>query len=374
MSNPFILQVIPSGHSFANRILEIKELTSHAINGVNVVLFSPRRYGKTSLAQQIQADLKKKGFYTIYVDFFLTTSVDEVAGRIAKSVYSVLHKHESLLDKRSRLLKVFKTFRPVLKPSFPEGVTVSVEPVSGGMSGIDLLDKVLGELGQFIDEESVEVHIVFDEFQEITEVKEPRIEGILRKHIQNHQASYFFVGSRRRILLNIFSQRNRPFYQSAIMYSLKPLPHEEVVLFLIQQFKSSGKICPMKIAEAISERTFQYPYYVQCLAYNVFEVAGKTVFMKDVDVGFEKMLASERYGYESTVQGLTVSQIAFLKALALDPNQKVHTSQFMSRHKLTLGGIQSSQKKLVHLDLIEKKDGVWQIVDPIFGIWLARYR
>jgi len=157
------------------------------------------------------------------------------------------------------------------------------------------------------------------------------------------------------------------------MYSLKPLPREEVVLFLIQQFKSSGKICPMKIAEAISERTFQYPYYVQCLAYNVFEVAGKTVFMKDVDVGFEKMVASERYGYESTVQGLTVSQIAFLKALALDPNQKVHTSQFMSRHKLTIGGIQSSQKKLVHLDLIEKKDGVWQIVDPIFGIWLARY-
>jgi len=25
----------------------------------------------------------------------------------------------------------------------------------------------------------------------------------------------------------------------------------------------------------------------------------------------------------------------------------------------------------VQLDLIEKKGGVWRIVDPIFGVWLA---
>ena len=249
-----------------------------------------------------------------------------------------------------------------------------MEQVSTGLAGIDLLDKVFWELGEFIRKESSDVHLVFDEFQEITELKTRRIEGVMRNYIQTHQASYFFVGSRRRILLNIFNEPNRPFYQSAIMYPLKPLPHEELVDFLVDQFKAGGKMCPRRVAEIISEKTFQYPYYAQSFAYNLFEVAGNKVTMEDVNAGFEKLMASERYGYENTIQGLTASQIALLRALAMAPNKKIHTAEYLARHNLSLGGIQYAQKKLVQLDLIEKNDdGAWHVVDPLFGSWLAGY-
>jgi len=147
---------------------EIEELSAHARNKVNVVLFSPRRYGKTSLVKRLQADLQGDGFFTVYADFFMVTSMNDVAERIAKSIYAALHRRESLLEKGVRYLKTFTTFRPVFKPSPDGGMSISVEPVSPNLSGMDLLDKVMEELGRFVrSQPSPSTHVAFDEFQEI---------------------------------------------------------------------------------------------------------------------------------------------------------------------------------------------------------------
>jgi len=373
MANPFTMRVIAPDSPFCNRAEELKDLSRHAVNQANVVVFSPRRYGKTSLVRKVQAEIEKEGFFTFYADLFLVTSANEVAERIAKNVYGILHKRESLFQKGARFLKTFTAFRPVLKPSPANGFTLSVEPFSASVSGIELLDKVLEELGLFIQRERSKVNFVLDEFQEITELKEPSIEGVLRKHIQHHQASYFFVGSRRRVLLDIFNQRSRPFYQSAIMYPIEALPHHDLVSFLKGRFEKEGKSCPKSVAEEISQRTFQYPYYAQALAYSVFDLAGKAIKSEDVDAGFERLLSSERYAYEAMVQGLTGAQTALLRALATAPSIKILSSEYIAQHKLTVGGVQYAQKKLVELDLIEKHNDVWRVVDPIFAVWLSRY-
>jgi len=369
MSNPFTLGVIPENFPFCNRTSEFRELHAHACNKANVVLFSPRRYGKTSLVKRLQADLSRKGFFVVYTDFFMATSENDIAKRIAKSVYAVLHQKESLLKKGIRYLKTFKTFRPVFKPSPESGLTFTVEAVPPTMPGIDLLEQVLEEIGLFIRKESVKAHIVFDEFQEITELKNSSIEGVLRKHIQEQQASYFFVGSRRRLLMDMFNLKSRPFYQSAIMYPLQPLPHDELTAFLIVMFKKGGKKCPRDIAQAISGKISRYPYYAQLLAYNIYEISGKIIKGDDIELGFEKLLASERYGYEAIVQGLTGTQIALLRALAVDPVSKILSAEYMERHKLSVGGIQYARKKLEKLDLIEQRNTVWRIVDPVFGAY-----
>jgi len=373
MANPFTLRIIPPDFPFCNRAGELKKLHSHANNNANIVLFSPRRYGKTSLIKRLQVHLADQGFFTVYVDFFMATSEGDIARRIAKSIYSALHSRESLMDKGIRFLKTFKTFRPVFKPSPETGFSFSLEATPSTIPEIDLVDRVLEELGDFIRKESVKAHIVFDEFQEITELKNSSIEGVLRKHIQEHQASYFFVGSRRRILLDIFNSKNRPFYQSAIMFPLGPLPHDEIVVFLVEGFNRGGKKCPKPVAEKISERVRQYPYYVQALAYHIFEISGRLIAGDDIESGFDNMLASEKYGYEAVVQGLTGAQIALLKTLAADPASKILSAEYMERHRLSVGGVQYARTKLEHLDLIEKYNNVWQVVDPVFSRWLEGY-
>ncbi len=367
------MRVIPPDSPFCNRSEELEELGRHAVNQADVVIFSPRRYGKTSLVRKLQSEIAKDGVLTFYSDLFMVSSISEVAERIARSVYAVLNKREPLLRKGARMLKIFKTFRPVFKPSPGNGFTLTVEPSSSTIPATEVLDNILEEVGVFIEKEHAKVHFVLDEFQEITELKEPSIEGILRKHIQQHKASYFFVGSRRRILLDIFNQRKRPFYQSSIMYPIEPLPHEELVSFLVERFESAGKKCPKSAAEMISNRTHQYPYYAQALSYNVFDLPGKVIKDEDVEAGFERLLSSERYAYEAMVQGLTGTQIALLRALAASPTSHILSGDYLARQKLTVGGVQYAKKKLVELDLIEKHNGVWRVVDPIFSEWLSRY-
>ena len=53
MKNPFVYGKIVSGEYFCNRDKEVKELAAEIITCQNIIIFSPRRYGKTSLIRQI---------------------------------------------------------------------------------------------------------------------------------------------------------------------------------------------------------------------------------------------------------------------------------------------------------------------------------
>jgi hypothetical protein len=370
--NPFILSVIPSDAPFCDRIEELEQLTSYARNGTNVVLFSPRRFGKTSLVKRVQANLAKQGMLALYTDFFGVTSVDDVAGKIARSVYAFIQRNESLMKKALRLLT---TFRPVFKPEQDGSFSIGIELARPSLHGIDLLDKTLEGLGVFMEQVGPEkIHIVFDEFQEITELKEKRIESTLRSHIQFQLSSYFFVGSRRRILLKMFNEKNRPFFQSAQLYELKRLPHDDLVVYLVAQFKKGAKRCSEKNARNISSISRQYPYYAQKLALNVYAVSGKVVQDKDIIKALEIMIENETYFYQATLQSLAPRQIALLRALAVEPSKTILSNQYIRKHDLgSIGGVQSAIKKLRQMDLVEiDTDSQYRTVDPIFSKWLQK--
>ena len=371
MENPFYFRVLPTDAPFCNRKKELNELLSHARNRANVVIFSPRRYGKTSLVKRIQERLKDLSFLTIYVDLFGVDSVEDMAGRIASWLYSYSHKDESIFKKA---MKFLSSWRPVIRPDSEYGVSLSVE-VTRTMRGIELLEETFLGFGKFIQEHGKGVHIVFDEFQEISELRESlQLEGLLRSHIQTHSnASYFFVGSRRRVLRDIFNEKKRPFYRSSINYPLGPLPIDESIYFIMEQFKRGGKVCPLEIAKKVVEKTGAYPYYIQRMPYSIFEVSGKRVTEKDYIKGFTKTLEEESIVYEAMIQGLSLQQTKLVSALAHESTGKPYSIEYMERHSLgSIGGVQGALKRLLELDYIEKRGNLYILVDPVFGVWLNR--
>ena len=372
MSNPFYLQEIPVDAPFCNRTAELKELQSYAEAKANVVLFSPRRYGKTSLVKRVQKKLADKGAVAIFADFFGVGSIEDVAGRLAKAVFVVTHGKAPLWKSA---LRVVKTFRPVLKPESSGGISLSVERSSVAKSGLPLLEETMESLGEFIHTTKALVQVTLDEFQEIVVLKEAlQVEAALRTQINQHRASYFFVGSRRRILLGIFNERQRPFFQGAINYPIKALPAGELAEFISRQFTENKKKCSEELARKLASVVEFHPYYSQKLAFFVYE-AGKAVTEKEIQQGFDKLILSEKPVFEAIIQGLSPHQRLLLQALSAEPTQKLLASSFIQHHYLgSVGGVQHSVKQLEDLDLIEKDEEkeVWRLVDPVFALWLRR--
>ncbi len=370
MGNPFYLQELPDDAPFCDRETELQELISYAQAKANLVIYSPRRFGKTSLVRRVQKALAAQGAVTVFVDFFGVASIEDVAGRLAKSVYVVTRGKESLWK---AALRVIRSFRPILKPDPEGGLTLSVEPVSRGQTGLTLLDDTLESLGEFIHAVPELVQVALDEFQEIVLLKEAlKIEGVLRTHIQRQPASYFFIGSRRRILLALFNDRQRPFFQSAINYQLKALPPDDLVHFIQDQFRRGKRSCRPEMASRLAALVRNHPYYAQKLGFFVYELGG-AVTEVTLQKGLERLLLVEKPVFEAVLQGLSPHQRLLLQTLAQEPTPQLMAGAYLRKYGLeSIGGVQHSVRQLTSLDLIEKEEetGLWRLVDPILALWL----
>ena len=372
-ANPFYLNVLPIDAAFCGRAEELEALCRHAEANTNVVLYSPRRYGKTSLIKRVQHQLELKGFITLSVDMAGVASADDVARVLARDIFRFVNKNDKLLKKAISLIT---NWRPNFTPQPDGSITVSVQPASQKV-GIALLEETLEGLDRFLANNPRQSNLVIDEFQEITELSQSdQIEALLRKHIQHHSTcSWFFLGSRRRLLLEMFDQQNRPFYRSSIKMALFRLPEEDAVQFVVEQFRSVGKNCPAEIAKKIVQQTAGYPYYVQRLAYEVFEVAqDEEVTNKELDEGLRRVMQEEEKLFAAIEQKLAPAQKNLLRAIAKEPTRTPYAAAYQRQHRLaSQGAIQNGIKRLELLDHIEKDEaGVIRLTDPMLALWLSQ--
>jgi len=85
MANPFEYSDPVTGDSFADRRAELQTLTSRMLAGQNVVLISPRRYGKTSLIMNAQVRVRRRGGRTGLANLFWCRNRQDVAHELANA-------------------------------------------------------------------------------------------------------------------------------------------------------------------------------------------------------------------------------------------------------------------------------------------------
>ena len=107
--NPFRYGALAFDEAFTDRERELRELKSDIRNGQDVVIFAPRRYGKSSLVLRAVAELRRQGVLTAQVDLMTTPTREKLAEKLAKAI------HESiatpLFRARERALSVFRGLR-----------------------------------------------------------------------------------------------------------------------------------------------------------------------------------------------------------------------------------------------------------------------
>jgi len=366
MRNPFRLG-IAHGNAFCNRVTEKGQLTQNMRSGIHTVVYAPRRYGKSSLALAVA---EKLDMVSIYVDLFSVTCTEEVAEKLYRAIVKELGRgaadHESLAKK---ILASFKNLR--LRLEFNQATASPEFSVSLGDERAEVhLEGLIGSLDDYCQRQGIRVCLILDEFQEICELKVSfQIEALLRGGMQHAKhVSFLMMGSRRTILKDMFEDKKRPFYKSALVMALPSIASEEFSTFLIERYADSGKVLNRADAAEMVEFTGGYPYYVQKIAMLHFDLEGEA----GVAEAKRQLMESESGDFESIYLGLTNHQKRLLGAVAKIHPAEIHSQAFLTAGRLgSQGGVQTSLAKLKKLDLVEQCGGEWRVVDPIFEKWLA---
>lgn len=375
MRNPFILGYISPEDSFCDREKEIKDLSRHAVNCTSVVIYSPRRYGKTSLIKKVMQDVSSKRFMAIYVDLFSVTNKDDFIQKFLGAVVRSIGKDITSASFLTKLRKLFSRITPSIDIK-PDGFSISAKYDTG--TGFNyLLEDIFDGINKYFNSKKMKGLIVFDEFQEITELKESKhVEGVLHEYIQSQQnLSFFFIGSRRRVLQAMFSDQNRPFFKMAFNYPIDTILRQKFTKYIQDLFQHTKKGCPVDVSESLYDYVDGHTGYVQKLAHILWDITDANASMDSLRIAQKDLLEMESVDFQGVFGSLSRMEKRLVMALAEEPADKPYSKDYLATHKFSLGGVQSSLKSLLNKDIVEvNKNNIYRLTDPLFARWCRRER
>jgi len=377
MRNPFIYGEEAAGEAFCDREDERKELLRDIRNGVNVIIFSPRRYGKTSLIKEVLKKLDKKQTVAVYVDLYPAVTKQKFLDQYAMAI------SRALTGKLEARLKTLRELFPRLLPKLVikgEAGTPEFEFDYDASKRPSLyLDEMLQAVKKYADRHGRDAVVVFDEIQEILQYEDDEIEKAMRAAFQSHRnVSYIFLGSKRHLMEKMFNDPNRPFYKSGKHLPLKRIPENELRPFILKKFREGKFKIAAPEADQIIALTECHPYYAQFLCHVLWDncTDKQEITAADILQAVNGVIDRERSLFLTIWDGLTRQQKALLLALAKSAESK--QTQIFSHHFLAahyLGAASSAQKSLARLiekNIIDRENGAYVFADVFFKRWLEK--
>ncbi len=366
MSNPFSFGGVVKEKKFCNRTGELKELKQDILNNQNVLIYAPRRFGKTSLVLKTVDELKEeyKDFRFVYIDLMTITDKREFINKYFNAIAKSL---ETPFDKTIEALKSFLRLKPIIKASISDTGNMVFSLDFSRNESDNVLDDILNMPMKY--GEKYKVCIVFDEFQEIENIE--GLENKLRSVIQNHSnVSYIFLGSKKSIINAMFSDTKRPFYKSVKHLTLSPISYEDWKRCITKAFKETSKMINEDIIEDILKITKGFPYYTQQLCYEIWELTEKEVDENIFNMALNRLLKQEREYFIAIWDNLTQNQKKALKIVLTTNGDNIYGDE-RAIGILKPSSLQTAIKKLIEKDILDKKDRYY-FQDPLFEYWLRK--
>jgi hypothetical protein len=372
MRNPFEYGGVVSGEAFCNRQKEIGDLVRAMENGEKLFVFSERRYGKTSLVRSALGKLPRKGHVSAYVDLWPTDSEAAFATTVAKAITA------SMSSSAAKMLETAKRFFSNLAPSLTtdeEGRPAITFGLSKQTRPGSALDEVLETPARIAAKGGPRVAVVFDEFQQILEYGDDRVERKLRSVIQNHRGvAYLFLGSRKHIIQKMVLDRNRPLYRAGGHYPLGPIDEQHWQPFIRQRFADADKGIEAENIHQVCELTQGHPFYTQHLCHALWELCEPKASVNEemLRAATKVLLDRESYAYTTLWESLPLSQKRFLTGLAVEAaGVKVFAGEFLLRHEIgSASNAQRAVEGLLNKDIIDRDNGSFLITDRFFRLWI----
>ena len=368
MKNPFRYGMRVGGCEFFDRTKIMRDIRNTLDGGNNVLVYGPRRYGKSSLVGEVLAAIRTEGDACIELNMMDIASLDDLIARYASAVYRELAPVSGALKHVSDL---FRRVTPTLSLD-SEGKPELRFSIASAKAGLDALREVL-ELPEKLCSPKRHVFVALDEFQEVTELGlGAQFERTMRSVVEKQtHVSYIYLGSKTHLLERMFAAKSRPFYNSAQKFLLLRPPVDESAAFLVNRFGSVGIKLSQELSEDMVRKVDNVPYYLQALGSWTFSATtgrnSKSVSQNDINEGFDSLYSAERILLENTFVAHPQSQRLLMRALATEP-AATFPEDYRRRHALaSTSTVNTALRRLLAESTVDHQDGLYRLADPILA-------
>jgi uncharacterized protein len=373
---PFRFGQVVAGEYFVGRDAEIASLSVDLRTATNVVLISPRRYGKTSLVLRVLRALEREGSLVAYIDLLRTPSKERFAGHVAAAMYhGLLGRGAQALQ---RATEWFTQLRVRPRITLNQDGTPSFE-FSGGAPSVDVDATIehLLEMPQTVAlERKRRVVVVFDEFQEVLDL-DPALPGLMRSVFQAQgEVAHVFLGSRQHLLRRVFADRYQPLYRLARPMTLGPIDEAVFARYIRERFAAGRSQITQAGIETLLAATGGHPNDTQELAHFTWVRAiaeGTPATSETVRRALGEVVSAESGRFIVIWNNLSPLQRRALTAAAHD-GTRLYASEVRRRFQLgDPSGLQKALQRLTELELIESvQRGTYRVPDLFLRAWLTQ--
>jgi len=371
--NPFQYGVVIDDSSFCNRKDEIAYLKTQIQNGYSTWLFSPRRFGKTSLVEKVFRELKETN--CVYVDLYNIKSKDDFCRKYSKIIARELFNwQDDIKVLTKKLSNAFNNLSPTV--SFDElgnpGFSLNIHKIDKQ----EEIETILEVPNEISIRSKKRICIAFDEFQEIRRI-DPFMLHWMRSSFQRHKdISYIFLGSKQSLMENIFTANTSPFYEFAPKMNLSVISREELFLFIKQKFYTNELLLNDDTINSILDRSECQPHFTQYFASVVFDLINAGYKQENEEFSglwIEKIIRSQSDVFQDIFDQLTNSQRLALQAIAEQNGAAIFSESIRMQYNLPVSSsltevLRALQKK----GLIYKTTNQYKITNPVFKAWLLK--
>lgn len=373
METPFVFGKIASDKNFTDRKNETERLVANFTSSVNTILISPRRWGKSSLvAKAAESTLKKnKAVRFCFIDLNNVRSEEQFYQQLATRVLNASATKTRIVLENAR--KFLGKFIP--------SITISPDPGTELKLGLDWKevkkepDDILNLAEKLSTENNIKFVICIDEFQNISEFENPLdIQKKMRSHWQKHRnVSYCLYGSKRHMLMDVFTSPSMPFYKFGDIIFLSKISLNDWIPFLQKRFNDSGKKIGHNEAELVAELTDCHPYYVQQLAQQSWLRTETVCTEQIIEEAFHDLVLQLSMLFQNLTDGLSRTQLNLLRALTDNISQLSSQNSVLEYQLGTSANVVKIKKMLINKEIIDINGKEISFLDPLYQFWLKEH-
>lgn len=369
--SPFVFGTVVSTNSFTNREKEAEKLYNNFVHGVNTIIISPRRWGKSSLVEKVILDIRKKekNVRVVSIDLFSVSNEEEFLEIFAREVI------KASSNKWQEWVSVGKEIFKKLIPKFKIGYHEADFSVSFDWKDLKKHSEEILNLPETLAlNKNIKLIVCLDEFQNIANFSGYEdVEKKMRAYWQRHQhVTYCLYGSKRHMMNEIFNSSAKPFYRFGDIMLLPKIETAKWTTFIIESFTKTGKEIPETVAAKIPELMKNHSWYVQQLAHYTWNMTSKKATEKEVNAALKELIQANSPLYQKEVESISNTQLNLLKAIAKEETKFTSTSVMQNYLLGTPRNVSKNKEILINSDLVHEHNGIYEFLDPAFELWFKK--